>query len=157
MDDVSKVLEAIGALDAKVDVVRGDIAGLKKTDEHLASEVHRIGEDQRNVRRELLEMKAETLRTFESERHASQQTVRAITKHVDEAAQAFHSKAADIDALKVDVAEVMAINVEQNETLKTIAKHFTGIMSHPKAKQLAALVLTILIAWLTAKAQGLLK
>ena len=82
------ILAAIGSLGSKVDEVRNDIAGLKKTDEHLASEVFRIGEEQKRQGRELQELRAETLRTFESERHASAQTVAAITKHVDESATA---------------------------------------------------------------------
>jgi archaellum component FlaC len=112
-ENTEAILAAISALDSKVDGVRHDIAGLKKTDEHLASEVHRIGEEQRRHGRELQELRAETLRTFESERHASQQTVQAITKHVDEASQAFHAKAADIDTIKAET-------LGQTEMLKAI-------------------------------------
>lgn len=138
MDDVSKILEAIGALDGKVDgvkadvaAVKTDVAGLKKTDETLATEVARLGEDGRRRDRELQDLRAETLRTFESERHASTQTAQAITKHVDDAAKTFHAKADKIDALETATAE-------QTQMLK-------AILGSPTVKRVGAAVAAFLV------------
>lgn len=140
MDDASKILEAIGALGEQVGAVRTDIAGLKKTDEHLATEVHRIGEEQKRQGRELQELRAETLRTFESERHASQQTVAAITKHVDDSATAFREKAADIDALKLETAEQTAI-----------LKRLDTIAANPMVRRVFYLLGLAIAGWLASK------
>jgi archaellum component FlaC len=141
------ILAAISALDEKVGAVRTDIAGLKKTDEHLASEVHRIGEEQRRQGREIQELRAETLRTFESERHASRQTVEAITKHVDESAQAFIAKAADIDALKAETAEQSAELAKQTAILTRL----DAVAAHPLARKVAYAVGIAILAWLGSK------
>lgn len=143
----NEILAAIGALDEKVGAVRGDIAGLKKTDEHLASEVHRIGEEQRRQGRELQELRAETLRTFESERHASAQTVQAITKHVDEAAQAFHLKADKIDKLESETAAQSAELAKQTALLERLDK----VAAHPMVRRLAYLIGAAVLTYLTAK------
>lgn len=141
------ILAAIGALDEKVGAVRSDIAGLKKTDEHLASEVHRIGEEQRRQGRELQELRAETLRTFESERHASQQTVKAITKHVDEAAQAFHEKADKIDAVEAETLKQSKELAKQTELLERLDK----VAAHPMVRRVAYAVGAAVLTYLTAK------
>jgi chromosome segregation ATPase len=146
-ENTDVILAAISALDEKVDGVRTDIAGLKKTDEHLASEVHRIGEEQRRQGRELQELRAETLRTFESERHASRQTVEAITKHVDESAQAFIAKAADIDALKAETAEQSAELAKQTALLERLDR----VAAHPLARRVAYAVGLAILAWLTSR------
>jgi chromosome segregation ATPase len=147
-DDTSKqILTAIGALDEKLVAVRSDIAGLKKTDEHLASEVHRIGEEQRRQGRELQELRAETLRTFESERHAAAQTVQAITKHVDESAAAFRAKAADIDHLKAETAQQSAELAKQTALLERLDK----VAAHPMVRRLAYAIGAAVLTYLTAK------
>lgn len=129
-DDTSKqILEAITSLDAKVDRQFGE---LRKADEHIVEEVQRIKKDVDGVKGEVRELKSETLRTFESERHASQQTTQAITKHVDEAAQAFHAKADKIDKLET------ATN-EQTEMLK-------AILGSPTAKKVGAAIAALAIA-----------
>lgn len=147
-EDTSKqILSALGALDEKVGAVRSDIAGLKKTDEHLASEVHRIGEEQRRQGRELQELRAETLRTFESERHAAQQTVKAITKHVDEAAQAFHAKADKIDRIEAETAQQSAELAKQTQLLERLDK----VAAHPMVRRLAYAIAAAVLTYLTAK------
>lgn len=129
--DTTEILSAIGSLSEKFDGLKTDIAELKKTDKDLATEVHRIGEEQRKHGRDLMELKAETLRTFESERHASQQTMQAITKHVDESAQAFHAKAADIDTIKAET-------LGQTEMLK-------AIVGSPTAKKVGAALASLAV------------
>jgi chromosome segregation ATPase len=153
-DNTDAILAAISALDEKVDGVRTDIAGLKKTDEHLASEVHRIGEEQRRQGRELQELRAETLRTFESERHASRQTVEAITKHVDESAQAFIAKAADIDTVKTELATVKSETKAQSKELAkqtAILTRLDEVAAHPLARKVAYAVGLAILAWLTSR------
>jgi archaellum component FlaC len=146
-ENTEAILAAISALDGKIDGVRTDIAGLKKTDEHLATEVHRIGEEQKKQAREIQELKAETLRTFESERHASQQTVRAITKHVDEAAKAFHEKAADIDAVKAETMKQSKELAKQTELLERLDK----VAANPMVRRVAYLIGLAIAGWLASK------
>lgn len=141
------ILAAIGSLGSKVDEVRNDIAGLKKTDEHLASEVFRIGEEQKRQGRELQELRAETLRTFESERHASAQTVAAITKHVDESAKAFVEKAADIDALKAETAQQSAELAKQTAILTRL----DAVAANPMVRRVAYLIGLAIAGWLASK------
>jgi chromosome segregation ATPase len=146
-ENTDVILAAIGALDGKVDEVRNDIAGLKKTDEHLASEVFRIGEEQKRMGREIQELRAETLRTFESERHASQQTVAAITKHVDEAAQAFHAKADKIDAVEAETMKQSKELAKQTAILTRL----DAVAAHPLARKVAYAVGIAILAWLGSK------
>jgi chromosome segregation ATPase len=146
-DNTDAILAAISALDEKVDGVRTDIAGLKKTDEHLASEVHRIGEEQRRQGREIQELRAETLRTFESERHASQQTVAAITKHVDDSAKAFIEKAADIDALKAETAQQSAELAKQTAILTRL----DAVAANPMVRRVAYLIGLAIAGWLASR------
>jgi hypothetical protein len=83
------------------------------------------------------------LRTFESERHASAQTVQAITKHVDEAAKAFHAKAADID-------EVKAETFRQSDKLGFDAGGFWAFIRKAEMKdviKLMTLIAAIIAAW----------
>ena len=139
MADESKILAAIEALDGKVDGVRTDIAGLKKTDETLATEVARLGDGQRRQEQEMRELRNETLRTFESERHASAQTFQAITKHVDDSARAYQEKAADLDTVKKDVAEMKAETTEQTQMLK-------DIVGSPTAKKVGTALAALIVA-----------
>ena len=153
-DNTEAILAAIGALDGKIDGVRTDIAGLKKTDEHLASEVFRIGEEQKRQARELQELRAETLRTFESERHASRQTVEAITKHVDESAQAFREKAADIDEVKSELATVKTETKEQSAELAkqtAILTRLDAVAANPMVRRVAYLIGLAIAGWLASK------
>lgn len=139
-ENTDAILAAISALDGKIDGVRTDIAGLKKTDEHLATEVHRIGEEQKKQAREIQELKAETLRTFENERHAAAQTMKAITEHVDKSAKAFQEKAGKIDSLE-------KMQVEQMATLSDIA----AAVKHPMVRKIVWGLGTLLLAWLASK------
>jgi chromosome segregation ATPase len=146
-ENTEVILAAISALDEKVGAVRTDIAGLKKTDEHLASEVFRIGEEQKRQGRELQELRAETLRTFESERHASAQTVQAITKHVDEAAKAFHAKAADIDEVKEETKKQSEELAKQSKQMGIDAKGFWALVQNAKLQDVVKLVTLMAAAY----------
>lgn len=146
-ENTEAILAAISALDGKVDSVRHDIAGLKKTDEHLATEVHRIGEEQKRQGRELQELRAETLRTFESERHASAQTVAAITKHVDEAAKAFHEKADKIDAVEAETLKQSTELAKQTAILTRL----DAVAANPMVRRVAYLIGLAIAGWLASK------
>jgi DNA repair exonuclease SbcCD ATPase subunit len=146
-NDTDAILSAIGALGEQLVGIKTDIAELKKTDKDLATEVHRLGEEQRKQGRELQELRAETLRTFESERHASAQTVQAITKHVDEAAQAFHAKAADIDEVKAETKKQSEELAKQTQILTRL----DAVAAHPLARKVAYAVGIAILAWLGSK------
>jgi chromosome segregation ATPase len=147
-DELKQILEAMRTESrergeqtaARFDKLDEHVADLKKTDKDLATEVHRIGEEQRKHGRELQDLRAETLRTFESERHASAQTHQAITKHVDEAAKAFHAKAADIDTIKAETTKQTAI-------LERLDK----IAASPMVRRVAYAVGALIVAYATAK------
>jgi regulator of replication initiation timing len=140
VDDTGKILDAIGALGVQVGGLKTDIADLKKTDKDLATEVARIGDEQKKQGREIQDLKAETLRTFESERHASQQTMEAITEHVDKSAKAFQQKAAAIDNIE-------ALQVKQTAILERLDK----VAAHPLARRVAYAIGLAILAWLGSK------
>lgn len=149
-NDTTEILSAIGALGEQLVGLKTDVAELKKTDKDLASEVHRLGEEQRKHGRELQELRAETLRTFESERHASTQTVQAITKHVDEAAQAFHAKADKIDAIETETLKQSKVLEKQSNKMNIDAKGFWAFVHNTTVQdvaKLATLAAALYAAW----------
>lgn len=149
MDDTAReqILEAIQGLHSKFDDLRNDVADLKKTDADLATEVHRIGQEQVRMKQDILDLKAETTRTFESERHAAASTMQAIIKHVDESAQAFREKADVVDALQKETAAQSAELAKQTAILTRL----DTIAANPMVRRLAYLVGVALAAWLASK------
>jgi len=148
------ILASVQGLHEKFDELRGDVAALKKTDEDLATEVHRIGQEQVRMKQDLLDLKAETTRTFESERHAARSTMEAIVKHVDESAAAFREKAEHIDALKTETeAQSTELAKQSAELAKqtAILTRLDTIAANPMVRKVAYVVGTAILAWLASK------
>ena len=136
-NDTSTILATIGALDEKFD---RKFEELKKVDMDLTEQVQGISRRQERMDQDLRDLKSDTTRRFEDERQTSKTTMAAIVKHVDESAQAFREKAADIEALK-------KMQVEQMATLSDIA----AAVKHPMVRKIVWGLGTLLLAWLASK------
>jgi FtsZ-binding cell division protein ZapB len=144
MDEASKILEAIGALDEKFD---RKFEELKKADSTLTEEVQRISRKQDRMEQDVRDLKSDTSRRFEDESQASKTTMEAIIQHVDESAKAFKTKAADIDALKKETAAQSAELAKQTAILTRL----DAVAANPMVRRIAYLIGLAILAWLGSK------
>lgn len=108
------ILEAITALDVKVEKRFDELV---RVDTTLTEEVQRIARKQERMDQDIRDLRSETDRKLDAERHATQSTVEAMTKHFEAASTTFHEKAADIDDLKsMQVKQMQAMGLEKERT-----------------------------------------
>lgn len=143
-DNTEAILAAIGALDEKFDKRFGE---LKKADEHHVEELQRLGSEQRALRKDVDELRSETKRTFDAERHAIKATTDAIVEHVDKSAKAFQEKAADIEALKAETAQQSAELAKQTAILTRL----DAVAANPMVRRVAYLIGLAIAGWLASK------
>lgn len=79
--------------------------------------------------------------------------VRQVSEHESEIAML----TGHVVAVDAKVAKLTEMQERQTELLETITKAVGGILGHPMVRRIGTLAGAIVLAWLTAKTQGLVK
>lgn len=148
--DTSTILEAIQKLDTKFDQKFDE---LKTADGHLTEEVQRQGRKIERMDQDLRDLKSETDRKLDAERHQTKSTMDAALKHFDASAKAFNDKAGRIDAIekKTDDQTKTLETLEkktdaQTQILNELLKGATSVFKNPFVRALGVAIATALAA-----------